>query len=107
MRRVGGIFILAGLLGAAAYTTTLTLVGQQGGGGAARGGAAAAKPVTTWREYAGGSHSSQYSALDQINKSSVSKLQVALKYSITGNSIFNPLVVDNTMYVAVGGGGIA
>jgi quinoprotein glucose dehydrogenase len=84
-----------------------TLVGQGGGRGARAGGAPTAKPFTTWREYAGGAHSSQYSALDQINKSNVSKLQVAWTYPITGNSIFNPIVVDNTMYVAVGGGGIA
>ena len=34
-------------------------------------------PYTTWRTYGGGGHSSQYSALDQINKSNVAKLEVA------------------------------
>ena len=71
MRRVGGILLFTGLLGVAAYST---LTGQAGGGGASRA-AAPAKPYTTWRQYAGGAHSSQYSALDQINKGNVAKLQ--------------------------------
>src|SRR5687768_5903323 len=41
--------------------------GRQGGGG----GRATAKPYTTWQSYAGGAHSSHYSALDQINKKNV------------------------------------
>jgi quinoprotein glucose dehydrogenase len=104
MRRVGAILICAGLLSVGAYST---LVGQGGARGARAGGAPAAKPYTTWREYAGGSHSSQYSALDQINKGNVAKLQVAWTYPITGASIFNPLVIDNVMYVPVGGGALA
>ena len=58
-----------------------------------------AKPYTTWTAYQGGSHSSQYSALDQINKSNVSRLDVAWTYPVTGNIIFNPIVVDDVMYV--------
>ena len=68
---------------------------------------AAAKPYTTWQSYAGGAHSSQYSALDQINKKNVAKLQVAWSFPITGNSIFNPVVVDGVMYAPVGGGALA
>ena len=60
-------------------------------GGASR---TTAKPYTTWQSYAGGAHSSQDSALDQINKKNVAKLQEAWSYPITGNSIFNPVVVD-------------
>src|SRR5690554_7209449 len=40
---------------------------------------AVAQDYTTWRSYAGGAHSSQYSALDQINKSNVHRLEVAWK----------------------------
>ena len=36
-----------------------------------------AKPYTTWQTYGGGGHASQYSALDQINKSNVTQLTVA------------------------------
>ena len=55
----------------------------------------------TWRQYLGASDSSQYSSLDQINKSNVSKLEVAWTYP-TGDMRtyrFNPIVVDGVMYV--------
>src|SRR5688572_28815422 len=42
--------------------------------GTSRGPRPAAKPYTTWQSYAGGAHSSQYSALDQINTKNVAKL---------------------------------
>ncbi len=58
-----------------------------------------AKPYTTWTAYGGGAHSSQYSALDQINKTNVSQLQVAWTFPVTGNVIFNPLIVDNVAYL--------
>jgi quinoprotein glucose dehydrogenase len=80
------------------------LAAQAPQGGAGR---AAAKPYTTWQSYAGGPHSSQYSALDQINKKNVAKLQVAWSYPITGNSIFNPVVIDGILYASVGGGALA
>jgi quinoprotein glucose dehydrogenase len=105
MRRVGGIILLSAGLAVGTYTT---LTGQGGAGGAnQRAAASTAKPYTTWRQYAGGAHSSQYSALDQINKSNVGKLQMAWSYPITGNSIFNPIVVDGVMYVSAGGGSLA
>jgi quinoprotein glucose dehydrogenase len=56
---------------------------------------------TTWREYGGSPDGSQYSALRQINRSNVNKLQVAWTYR-TGDDrkySFNPLVIDGTMYV--------
>jgi quinoprotein glucose dehydrogenase len=55
----------------------------------------------TWSQYLGGADSSQYSALDQINKSNVTRLEVAWRYSTadTRSYRFNPLVVDGTMYV--------
>ena len=88
MRRFGGSLLIALTLGMAA------LVAQSGGSRSA-----SAKPYTTWTAYQGGSHSSQYSALDQINKSNVSRLEVAWTYPVNGNVTFNPIVVDNVMYV--------
>src|SRR5262245_8885276 len=54
----------------------------------------------TWRDYGGSPDSSKYVALDQVNKSNVNRLQVAWTYS-TGNGsyLFNPIVIDNVMYV--------
>lgn len=62
---------------------------------------AAAQDYKTWSDYGGSADSSQYSALSQINRTNVSKLQVAWTYP-TGddnNYSFNPLVVDTSMYV--------
>jgi quinoprotein glucose dehydrogenase len=55
----------------------------------------------TWGQYLGGADSSQYSALNQVDKSNVGRLAVAWKYSTadTRSYRFNPLVVDGTMYV--------
>ena len=88
MRRFGGSLLIALTLGMAA------LVAQSGGSRSS-----SAKPYTTWTAYQGGSHSSQYSALDQINKSNVSRLDVAWTYPVNGNITFNPIVVDDVMYV--------
>jgi quinoprotein glucose dehydrogenase len=54
----------------------------------------------TWRQYLGGSDSSQYSSLDQINKKNVAQLQVAWTFPVgdTRTYRFNPIVVDNVMY---------
>jgi quinoprotein glucose dehydrogenase len=56
---------------------------------------------TTWRDYLGGSDSSHYSDLKQINTSNVDKLEAAWSYP-TGDETytFSPLVVDNVAYVA-------
>ncbi len=58
-------------------------------------------PHTTWSDYGGGPDASQYSALDQINRSNVNKLRIAWSYPTgDGNKYaFNPIVVDNMMYV--------
>jgi quinoprotein glucose dehydrogenase len=60
-----------------------------------------AQPHSSWSDYAGASDASQYSALTQINRSNVGKLQVAWSYPTSdGNKyLFNPIVVDKTMYV--------
>ena len=60
-----------------------------------------AQTHSTWSDYAGASDASQYSALAQINRSNVRQLQVAWSYPTgDGNKyLFNPIVVDRTMYV--------
>src|SRR5687768_8774602 len=66
---------------------------------ASTNGTRGAKPYTTWTSYSGGAHSSQYSALAQINKSNVSQLEVAWTFPVTGAVIFNPLIIDGVMYL--------
>jgi glucose dehydrogenase len=56
-----------------------------------------------WDQYLGGADSSQYSALDQIDKSNVTQLEVAWSYPTGENYLFNPLVVGDTMYVLAKG----
>jgi quinoprotein glucose dehydrogenase len=56
---------------------------------------------TTWRDYAGGADSAQYSALQQINRSNVSKLEIAWTFP-TGDGLkysFNPIMIDGLLYV--------
>jgi len=67
----------------------------------ARDAGGATRSHSTWSDYAGASDSAQYSALDQINRSTVGKLQMAWSYPTgDGNKyLFNPIVVDRTMYV--------
>jgi quinoprotein glucose dehydrogenase len=63
--------------------------------------AALAQDHTSWRDYAGAADSAQYSALKQIDRSNVSKLQVAWTYP-TGDAqkySFNPLMADGVLYV--------
>src|SRR6185436_7146582 len=90
MRRFRGSFVAVALLLLVGVVSVLAQSGK---------GASKAKPYTTWTAYGGGPHSSQFTALDQINKSNVSQLQVAWTYPVNGNITFNPLVVDNVMYV--------
>ncbi len=97
MRRFGG-FLLFGVLLAA--TALVQLDGQSGSSTSREtNGTRGAKPFTTWTAYGGGAHSSQYSALDQINKNTVSQLRVAWTHPVTGTVIFNPIVVDGVMYL--------
>src|SRR5688500_3455870 len=86
MRRAGGIISLKGFAVAFALATPFDLPFWLDQGRLA----AQARPYTTWHSYAGGANSSQYSALDQINRKNVANLQVAWSVPITGNSIFNP-----------------
>jgi quinoprotein glucose dehydrogenase len=60
-------------------------------------------PYTTWSDYAGSPDSMQYSALAQVNKTTVKTLERVWFYQVTGDPVrlpFNPLVVDGVMYVA-------
>jgi glucose dehydrogenase len=103
MSRLGRLVVLA-----------LSLFAATGVGGQARPGRSAStngtsgtRPYTTWTAYGGGAHSSQYSALDQINKSNVSQLEVIWTFPVTGTVIFNPLVVDEVMYLQASGSALA
>ena len=61
------------------------------------------QPYTKWDQFGGASDSMQYSALAQINKSNVKQLQRAWFYPVPGEPDrlqFNPLIVDNIMYVS-------
>src|SRR5580700_11499121 len=63
--------------------------------------AADERNFSTWSTFSGGADASQYSSLKQVNKANVKQLQVAWTYPTggTGTFIFNPIVVDGTMYV--------
>ena len=59
-------------------------------------------PYTTWSDYGGAADSMQYSALKQIDRTNVAKLQLAWTYKVPdhrGNFGFNPMIVDGMMYV--------
>ena len=59
-----------------------------------------AKSHTTWSTYLGNADGSHYSALKQIDRSNVSRLQAAWSYDSGAEPYeFNPIVVDRTMYV--------
>jgi quinoprotein glucose dehydrogenase len=54
-----------------------------------------------WKDYGGGPDHSKFVDFDQITKSNVNQLQVAFVYPTNDNLSynFNPIVVDNVMYV--------
>jgi glucose dehydrogenase len=56
-----------------------------------------------WNQYLGGADSSQYSALDQINKSNVARLEVAWEFRTEQNYQFNPIVIDGVMVLQARG----
>src|SRR5207244_13229756 len=81
-----------------------------GGPVASEGGPASPKlggPVaseggrTTWSDFGGGPDNARYLTLEQINRSNVDQLAVAWTYPTRDNIsyVFNPIVVDNVMYV--------
>jgi quinoprotein glucose dehydrogenase len=56
---------------------------------------------TTWTDYGGSPDNARYFTLNQINKSTLSQLSVAWTYPTadTISYVFNPVVVDNVIYV--------
>jgi quinoprotein glucose dehydrogenase len=52
-----------------------------------------------WDQNGGGVDSSQYSSLKEIDKTNVGRLTVAWTYPSDEAYLFNPLIVDGTMYV--------
>ena len=61
----------------------------------------AKQPHVNWSDYGGSPDASQYSSLSQINRSNVSRLKIAWKYPTADGKeyLFNPIVVDDVMYV--------
>ena len=60
------------------------------------------QPYTKWDQYGGASDSMQYSALTQITRKNVTQLEPAWFYPVAGEPdrlVFNPLIVDNVMFV--------
>jgi quinoprotein glucose dehydrogenase len=58
-------------------------------------------PHTTWKDFGGGPDSSRYVDFTQITKANVAQMQVAWSYTTSDQEAyqFNPLIVDDTMYV--------
>jgi quinoprotein glucose dehydrogenase len=61
------------------------------------------QPYTTWKDYAGSADAMQYSALRQIDRGNVGRLEAAWFYPSSGGGPFNPIVVDGVLY-ALGAG---
>jgi len=60
-------------------------------------------PHTTWSSYLGSADSAQYTALDQINRSNVSRLEVAWTFAAGNRTfLFGPLVADGLIFVLAG-----
>jgi glucose dehydrogenase len=67
-----------------------------------------AQDYRTWRDYGGGPHATQYTALDQINKSNVTRLEIAWRYPIGENKrfSFNPVIAGDRIFVMGAGNSI-
>ena len=66
------------------------------------GASARKQSYSNWSDYGGAADSMQYSALKQINKGNVGRLQQAWFYAVPGSSGrfgFNPVIVNDVMYV--------
>jgi quinoprotein glucose dehydrogenase len=60
------------------------------------------QPYTSWPDYGGSPDSMQYSALAQIDKANVGRLERAWFFAVPdrkGNFGFNPIVMDRVMYL--------
>ena len=61
-----------------------------------------ASTYVTWKAYGGSSDSMQYSALSEIDRTNVGTLELAWFFPVpdrTGDFGFNPIVIDEVMYV--------
>jgi glucose dehydrogenase len=69
-------------------------------GTASTGAIAQKTDFKAWESYLGGPDSSQYSALDQINKANVSQLKVAWTFPLGDGPAphFNPVVIKDILY---------
>jgi quinoprotein glucose dehydrogenase len=91
--------LLAGSICALPLAALPVVLAQSG----SRSASAAARPYTGWAGYLGGADSSQFSALDQINVSNVSRLQVAWSFPAGRRTfMFGPLVADGLVFVLAG-----
>jgi quinoprotein glucose dehydrogenase len=64
--------------------------------------AAGAPPYATWTAYGGSADSMQYSSLSAIDRTNVGTLELAWFFPVrdrTGDFGFNPIVIDDVMYV--------
>ena len=99
-RRAAPVAILLGSLVACTGGSDTEAPAPPTAGAAPSGPTPTATTYTTWRTYSGGAHASQYSALDEIDKSNVASLEVAWTFPAgEGTFVFNPIVVDGVMYV--------
>lgn len=67
--------------------------------------ALAADPHAAWRDYGGAADAAQYSSLNQINRQNVTRLKRVWSFPTGDNNryLFNPLIVDNVMFVLAKG----
>lgn len=101
--RSGLRFALAASLGLALAACAATPSGELASASSATD-ASTSFDYEGWDSYLGGGDSSQYSALDQINRSNVGQLEVAWEFP-TGEGappLFNPVVAGGRMYVING-----
>jgi len=92
---VGQIRRLVGVVSLISFLFVLTALG---------GALAQSAPrYTTWSDYGGSADSMQYSALKEINRNNVKRLEQTWFYAVGGEADrlpFSPLIVDEVMYVA-------
>jgi quinoprotein glucose dehydrogenase len=93
--------LIAGCLSCGLALAAFATLGAQSG--ARPSSARASPPDTTWSSYLGGAHSAQFTSLDQINTSNVSRLDVAWRFPAgTRTFLFGPLVADGLAFVLAG-----
>ena len=92
-------FVIAGCVGCWLAAAALSMVFAQ----STSRSVSAPRPYTTWSSYLGGAHSAQFTRLDEINTSNVSRLTVAWTFPAGNRTfLFNPLVADGLAFVLAG-----